>query len=549
MRAAILTLVFLMLACPLARGQAPTLRYDWQPQQSFAYKMTVVVDLPDKTETYQGVTTYKVQKADGDSRLVVYQGGLGKSTKSKVQARGFGPRRIGPPPSPFSRNNFRGSDQTTSEITLTPLGQVTSLKGDSHLPYLLGNVSLLPFEPLPETAKKEWTAKSGTSITEQAERTERFRRFGPFGPFGDGAKEEEVQAATETTTYSITGQDGDLVSVAKTYELKSPAPKEGEKGLTLGGSGTWKFNARLNVPESLDMDLKLVVSVTSAEVTVPITIDYARLTPDELAKVEAERERQAAELRKRHEDLQAAKAEEKRRSEMPLTADEKQAALAALAGADAAAQVKALADLATKNPLDADPDVASAIEALLKHDDQALRLAAHQALLKWSMAYRPRGELDEDYAGPRAVASSARPVSAQTPLYVGQIVQLRDNRRWIPADILELAADGRVKVHPRGRNTDAWDKLVSRDQLQLAPDELFQPARSPAASGGLHTWTDVSGTHKIQAEYLGVQDGKVRLKRQDGREISVPLASLSKADQDRIEQLQKAVAAPRNPFE
>jgi hypothetical protein len=65
----------------------------------------------------------------------------------------------------------------------------------------------------------------------------------------------------------------------------------------------------------------------------------------------------------------------------------------------------------------------------------------------------------------------------------------------------------------------------------------------------LHTWTDVSGTHKIQAEYLGLADGKVRLKRHDGREISVPLASLSKADQARVEQLQKAAAAPPNPFE
>ena len=541
--------------CGAAAAQSATLRYDWQPAQSFAYKTTITVELPDKTETFQGVTTYTVKAAEGDSRLVVYQGGLSKSTKAKERerARGFGPpglRRPGRPPGPFSRTNFRGTESTTNEITLSPLGSVTRLKGDSQLPYLLGNVSLLPFEPLPDASRKQWTATSGTSITEKADRTDgRFPRFGPLGPFGDGAREEEVQAATETSTYSIASQDGDIVSIAKTYELKSPSPKAGEQGFELAGSGTWKFNGKLNVPESLHMDQKLVVSSGNSQVTVPITIDYHRLSAEELAQIEAERERQAAEARRRNEEAMAAKEEERRRSEAPLTAEEKQAVLAALKGRDAAAQTESLADLAKRNPLDTDPAIAAAIEALLQHDDQAVRLAAHKALLKWSAAYRPRGELDGQYAGPQGVASSGRPVGPDTPLFVGQIVQLRDNRRWIPADILELAGDGRIKVHPRGWNTDAWDKLVAREQLQLAPDELFQPAQSPTAAGTLHTWSDVTGTHKIEAEYLGVLEGKVRLKRKDGREINVPIDSLSKTDQARVEELQKAAAAPPNPFE
>ena len=559
MRTLILSAVLVVFSGAVAAAQAPTLRYDWKPDQTFAYRTTIVVEMPDKIDTYQGVTTYTVKSVEKENRLVVYQGGLAKTSKAKEteRPRGFGPPRFGfpgGPPSPFSRNNFRGTDQTTNEITISPVGNVSQLKGDSQLPYLLGNVSLLPFEPLPGTALKEWKNESGTSITERPERSEdRFPRFGRFGPVqSDG--EHEVQAASETTSFKVTGEAAGIVTVAKTYTLKSPPPKAGEQGFELSGSGTWKFDTKLNVSDSLHMEQKLTIAGNNQQVLVPITIDYKRLTDEELAKVTEERKAAADALRAKHEETIKARAEEQRITETPLTEDAKQAAVAVLKGSDKVQQVKTLAALAKKNLANPDEEIAMAIEPLLKHADRPVREAAHQALIKWSLSYRPRGEIDAQYAGMHGVSPSARPVTADTPLYVGQIVQLKENNRWVAADILELQSDGKVKVHPRGWNTTAWDKAAGRELLQLAPEELFQPAKSPTASATsvaaeLRTWTDKTGTHKIEAVYQGVSEGKVVLKRKDNRELKVALDSLSKADQDHVAQLQKAAETPPNPFE
>ncbi|MBL9114236.1 MAG: PQQ-binding-like beta-propeller repeat protein [Verrucomicrobiaceae bacterium] len=48
----------------------------------------------------------------------------------------------------------------------------------------------------------------------------------------------------------------------------------------------------------------------------------------------------------------------------------------------------------------------------------------------------------------------------------------------------------------------------------------------------VRTWTDSTGQFKIEAELVGIQGGQVTLKRPDGSIAKLPLARLSKADQD-----------------
>jgi thiol-disulfide isomerase/thioredoxin len=45
------------------------------------------------------------------------------------------------------------------------------------------------------------------------------------------------------------------------------------------------------------------------------------------------------------------------------------------------------------------------------------------------------------------------------------------------------------------------------------------------------TWTDSTGKHKIEAELLSTKGGKVRLRRDDGKEITIALDRLSEEDQ------------------
>ena len=64
----------------------------------------------------------------------------------------------------------------------------------------------------------------------------------------------------------------------------------------------------------------------------------------------------------------------------------------------------------------------------------------------------------------------------------------------------------------------------------------------------MRTWLDATGEHRIEAAYVGLDGGKVKLKRADGKEIAVPLEKLSKADQRYVQELQ-ATKKSANPFD
>lgn len=67
-------------------------------------------------------------------------------------------------------------------------------------------------------------------------------------------------------------------------------------------------------------------------------------------------------------------------------------------------------------------------------------------------------------------------------------------------------------------------------ELTVAAPE--KPAEGAPAASNLRTWGDASGKFKIEAELVSVEDGKVNLKKKSGEVVSVPLAKLSKVDQE-----------------
>jgi len=52
-----------------------------------------------------------------------------------------------------------------------------------------------------------------------------------------------------------------------------------------------------------------------------------------------------------------------------------------------------------------------------------------------------------------------------------------------------------------------------------------------SSDGSARQWTDRTGRFSVEAEFLGMTDGKVSLKRKDGVVVKVPLGTLSLADQ------------------
>jgi hypothetical protein len=49
------------------------------------------------------------------------------------------------------------------------------------------------------------------------------------------------------------------------------------------------------------------------------------------------------------------------------------------------------------------------------------------------------------------------------------------------------------------------------------------------------TWTDSSGTHRIDGEFVNLTDGKVKIRGEDGKEVHVPLDKLSDQDQKYVQ--------------
>ncbi|MGE0760494.1 MAG: hypothetical protein AB7O38_26005, partial [Pirellulaceae bacterium] len=482
------TPVVVVLACCVpsrAAAQESAPRYKLQPNQQFAFEMEIQVEGPGETTTFKGVTRYTVNAVRGDHVDLTYQGGLTESKQTKESAssrnRPFGPPfgpRFGPPriPSPFARQEFRGRVQTTNQITLTTQGQTLSMRGDSQLPYLLGNVSLLPFESLPATPQRQWTQSAGVSVEQKEERT--GPPFGPFGPFSR-SDDGQQQAAEEVTEYSVDSEAGGTMAVKKTYRLKSPGTSNGPT-FEINGSGVWVFNRPQGLPDSLKFNQQLVIKEDNQQTTFPTSIFYRRLSSDEVAKLDAE-------AKQRQRELQEKMAAEKRQKEAPLTDSEKQDVLTKLAATDPGPIGEALTLLRGRKPLDPDADVASAIEPLLTHPNPKVRSDATAALRNWSPDFDRRQKLKESYDSHMPVESSDLEVNATTDLFVGQIIQFQDiGTFWYPGEILELLPDGKVKV--RKRKLDRREITVTRRNLQLAPPEVEQPPR-PAATVAAQTTT------------------------------------------------------------
>ena len=53
--------------------------------------------------------------------------------------------------------------------------------------------------------------------------------------------------------------------------------------------------------------------------------------------------------------------------------------------------------------------------------------------------------------------------------------------------------------------------------------------------GKVRTWTDRSGTFKVEAEFLGLKDGKIHLHKSNGVKIAVPAAKMSSDDLEYVE--------------
>jgi len=60
-------------------------------------------------------------------------------------------------------------------------------------------------------------------------------------------------------------------------------------------------------------------------------------------------------------------------------------------------------------------------------------------------------------------------------------------------------------------------------------------------------WTDSTGHYSVRAEFVDVKDATVRLRKENGKTLSVPMDKLSKADQDYVRSLERPAPPPTKP--
>ena len=93
--------------------------------------------------------------------------------------------------------------------------------------------------------------------------------------------------------------------------------------------------------------------------------------------------------------------------------------------------------------------------------------------------------------------------------------------------------DGKKPTHPKV-TTYGEEKAADTESAEAQPED----DDSPSAQGrsATRTWNDATGAFSVEAKFAGVKDGKVLLKKANGKTVAVPLDQLCKEDREFVAQ-------------
>ncbi|KAK5941436.1 cytoskeletal protein binding protein [Knufia obscura] len=99
----------------------------------------------------------------------------------------------------------------------------------------------------------------------------------------------------------------------------------------------------------------------------------------------------------------------------------------------------------------------------------------------------------------------------------------------------EARAQREVSLPERGSSLGEEDRRSSKKDKRSSKSD-GKPRSKPDQSK-IRTWTDHSGSFKVDAQFLGVADGKIHLHKVNGVKIAVPAAKMSQVDLDYVEKV------------
>jgi len=386
------------------RGSGLDLRYGWKSGQTYVYSVHVSYEVGKSVVTLDGSSIYQAKSSDDQGTTLVHRGWLITRQHSKDRNPG----------SAVSVHMPREPART--EFELDPKGDVPNAKGAMPVP-LLGDLSMLVIEPLPDEPVAQWDDVHPISLNEvqtsggasspfrfgRPNLIERMResrlkdrsrprpgiarvgpnprmgprpgsrlgaRPAPRAPRGAPApspREVTVTAhpAHERTEYALGTRSGDTVTISKTYELKTDEEVGQEPGLLMTGQGTVTFNVNEGVPVLMEFKAKVTQNLENLTLRIPIEVSCKRLEGDE-------RERAM-----RFPVMPAT-------AMIPLDEAGLRRAQAELKSSDSGRRARAAALLRDAAPIESRrAQVARALVALLDDRDGSVRNSVIQALGVW----------------------------------------------------------------------------------------------------------------------------------------------------------------------
>ncbi|HET6882020.1 MAG TPA: serine protease, partial [Pirellulales bacterium] len=187
-------------------------------------------------------------------------------------------------------------ESETAKLLVTERGEVLGRTGKLQLPYLFGHLCTLVVEPLGEPGQRSWKTERIILIAQPTGQQSQspFLGFGcrgraDFGgfPFGPSQPQMMHTMATETRSYELTKEDGNLVSIKKKYDVETVATSGSAPSVKLTGEGVLTFNRAQGFPEKLEYKVTLVRGANNATTTTPLSIEWRRLPQAELDELRA----------------------------------------------------------------------------------------------------------------------------------------------------------------------------------------------------------------------------------------------------------------------
>ena len=235
-------------------------------------------------------------------KLTLGPGGFGSSNRLALDFSGHvisngAPRVVGRMTMP----GFPNIEHDRGKLLVSERGELLNYGGSVQLPYLLGPVGAFPIEPLGGDNQRSWRTQQATTLTQ----TTGAPASGPFSirfrhrsrsPFGQSQTQVVVTPAMETSTYELGSTSGHLATIRKQYTFETLGAAGSAPVAKMTGDGTLTFNLAKGYAEKMDFKATLVRTVSNVTVTVPLSLEWHRLSPAEVAQMreQAKANQQAA---------------------------------------------------------------------------------------------------------------------------------------------------------------------------------------------------------------------------------------------------------------